>query len=178
MKQKDILKSLMFSILFMLPLAMAAQTIKGKIKDASGEALPYINILVKGTANGTTTDDNGEFNITVKSLPATLVVSSIGYQTKRVSVKDSAYLNITLQEGSEALDEIVVTGNRTKPRTILDSPVPIDNIDVAELQKSGKLKNFGVSNFTPSQVDLIADKVPISVNQIEFSLTNTSLKML
>ena len=43
---------------------------------------------------------------------------------------------------------------------------------ISELQKSGKLKNFGVSNFTPSQVDLIADKVPISVNQIEFSLTN------
>jgi iron complex outermembrane receptor protein len=161
MKQKDILKSLMFSILFMLPLAMAAQTIKGKIKDASGEALPYINILVKGTANGTTTDDNGEFNITVKSLPATLVVSSIGYQTKRVSVKDSAYLNITLQEGSEALDEIVVTGNRTKPRTILDSPVPIDNIDVAELQKSGKptldrMLTFKVPSFN-SQNQAIAD---------------------
>lgn len=43
---------------------------------------------------------------------------------------------------------------------------------ISELQKSGKIKNFGVSNFTPSQVDLIADKVPVSVNQIEFSLTN------
>ena len=161
MKQKDILKSLMFSFLFMLPLTMAAQTIKGKIKDASGEALPYINVLVKGTANGTTSDDNGEFNITVKSLPATLIVSSIGYQTKQVNVKDSAYLNITLQEGSEALDEIVVTGNRTKPRTILDSPVPIDNIDVAELQKSGKptldrMLTFKVPSFN-SQNQAIAD---------------------
>ncbi|WP_343328352.1 aldo/keto reductase [Polaribacter staleyi] len=42
---------------------------------------------------------------------------------------------------------------------------------VSELQKSGKIINFGVSNFTPSQVDLIADKIPVSVNQIEFSLT-------
>lgn len=42
---------------------------------------------------------------------------------------------------------------------------------ISELQKSGKIINFGVSNFTPSQVDLIADKIPVSVNQIEFSLT-------
>ena len=42
---------------------------------------------------------------------------------------------------------------------------------ISQLQKSGKIINFGVSNFTPSQVDLIADKIDISVNQIEFSLT-------
>ncbi|ARV15899.1 aldo/keto reductase [Polaribacter sp. SA4-12] len=43
---------------------------------------------------------------------------------------------------------------------------------ISELQKSGKIINFGVSNFTPSQVDLIADKIDVSGNQIEFSLTN------
>ena len=43
---------------------------------------------------------------------------------------------------------------------------------ISELQKSGKIINFGVSNFTPSQVDLIADKIDVSVNQIEFSLTH------
>ncbi|OAD46321.1 aldo/keto reductase [Polaribacter atrinae] len=42
---------------------------------------------------------------------------------------------------------------------------------ISELQKSGKIINFGVSNFTTSQVNLIADKIPVSVNQIEFSLT-------
>lgn len=42
---------------------------------------------------------------------------------------------------------------------------------IAELQESGKIIDFGVSNFTPSQVDLITDKIPIKVNQIEFSLT-------
>ncbi len=45
---------------------------------------------------------------------------------------------------------------------------------VLELQESGKIINFGVSNFTPFQVDLIADKIPVSVNQIEFSLTQNS----
>ena len=42
---------------------------------------------------------------------------------------------------------------------------------ILELQESGKIINFGVSNFTPSQVNLIANKVPVSTNQIEFSLT-------
>lgn len=45
---------------------------------------------------------------------------------------------------------------------------------ISALKKSGKIRNFGVSNFTPSQVALIADKIPISVNQIEFSLTQNA----
>ncbi|QXP66143.1 aldo/keto reductase family oxidoreductase [Polaribacter sp. AHE13PA] len=59
---------------------------------------------------------------------------------------------------------------------LLHRPSPLMQPDeiaeaITELQKSGKIINFGVSNFTPSQVDLIADKIPVSVNQIEFSLT-------
>ncbi len=151
----------MFSLLLILPLTMVAQTIKGKVTDKSGEALPYMNVLEKGTANGTTTDDNGEFSLTVKSLPATLVVSSIGYKTKSVKVTSNTFLNIVIEEGSESLDEIVVTGNRTKPRTILDSPVPIDNIDVADLVKSGKptldrMLTFKVPSFN-SQNQAISD---------------------
>ena len=62
MKQNNIVKSLMFSFLFLLSLTMAAQTIKGKVTDASGGTLPYMNIVQKGTTNGTVTDDNGEFS--------------------------------------------------------------------------------------------------------------------
>lgn len=59
---------------------------------------------------------------------------------------------------------------------LLHRPSPLMNPDeiaeaILELQKSGKIISFGVSNFTPSQVSLIADKIPISINQIEFSLT-------
>ena len=60
---------------------------------------------------------------------------------------------------------------------LLHRPSPLMQPDeiaeaITELQESGKIINFGVSNFTPSQVDLIADKIPVSVNQIEFSLTH------
>ena len=48
----------MFAFLFLLPIAMVAQTIRGKVTDASGVSLPYMNVLVKGTTNGATTNDS------------------------------------------------------------------------------------------------------------------------
>ena len=138
MRQKTILKSLMYSFLFLMPLIMAAQTVKGKVVDASGEALPYINVLVKGTANGTTTDDNGEFKLTAKNLPATLIVSSIGYKTKQVIARNSKSITIVLKEGSESLEEIVVTGSRTPSRSNTKSPLPIDVVSSKDLISTGQ----------------------------------------
>jgi len=161
MKKQFLLNFFTIAFMFMLPLGLIAQTIKGKITDSSGEGLPYMNIIEKGTTNGTTSDDNGEFSITVSNLPATLVVSSVGYETKEVEVINNSYLTISVNEDNVSLEEIVVTGSRNKPRTILDSPVPIDNIDVAELQKSGKptldrMLTFKVPSFN-SQNQAISD---------------------
>ena len=160
MKQKYLLKFCTIAFLFMLPLGLMAQSIKGKVTDSSGEGLPYMNVVEKGTTNGTTTNDHGEFTLTIKSLPTTFVVSSMGFETKTIPVTKKSYLTIVVNEDN-ALDEVVVTGNRTKPRTILDSPVPIDNIDVAELTKSGKatldrMLTFKVPSFN-SQNQAIAD---------------------
>ena len=161
MKQRFFLKAFTIAFMFMLPLGLMAQTIKGKVTDTSGSALPYMNVLVKGTTTGTTTSDSGEFSITVKSLPTTIVVSAMGFATQEVVVSNTDFLTITVQEASEGLDEVVITGNRIKPRTILDSPVPIDNIDVAELVKSGqptldRMLTFKVPSFN-SQNQAISD---------------------
>ena len=161
MKQRYLLKFCTIAFMFMLPLGVMAQTIKGKITDSSGEGLPFMNVVEKGnTSNGTVSDDNGNFSITLKTLPTNLVVSSMGFATKTVKVSNSSFLTIVVAEDN-ALDEVVVTGNRTKPRTILDSPVPIDNIDVAELTKSGKptldrMLTFKVPSFN-SQNQAISD---------------------
>ncbi len=152
----------MFSLLLMLPLTMAAQAIKGIVKDASGQAVPYMNVVEKGTTNGTLTDDNGEFTITVKSLPTTLVVSSIGYKTKEVQVTNTSYLTITIAEGDESLDEIVVIGSRNPNRSAIDSPVPIDIVDIKELTASSpqvnlnQILNFVAPSFT-SNTQTISD---------------------
>jgi iron complex outermembrane receptor protein len=161
MKQRYLLKFCTIAFMFMLPLGLMAQTIKGKVTDSSGEGLPYMNVVEKGnTSNGVVSDNNGEFSITVKSLPMTLVVSSMGFETKSTKVIQPSYLTIVVNEDN-ALDEVVVTGSRNKPRTILDSPVPIDNIGVAELKNSGQptldlMLTFKVPSFN-SQNQAISD---------------------
>ena len=132
MKQRFFLKAFTIAFMFMLPLGLMAQTIKGKVTDTSGSALPYMNVLVKGTSTGTTTSDSGEFSLTVKSLPVTIVVSSIGFKTKEVTVTTNSFLTIAIEEGDESLGEIIVTGSRTAPRSNADSPLPIDVVGVKE----------------------------------------------
>ncbi len=127
---------ILFVLLF--PLGLLAQTISGTVKDDNGETLPFVNVLEKGTHNGTTTGLNGEFSLRVSIIPTKLIVSALGYGTVEVPVTDTKPLDITLKEEGVGLDEVVITGNRAKARTILDSPVPIDNVSVKELVDSGK----------------------------------------
>jgi iron complex outermembrane receptor protein len=151
--------TLVLLALFSISLTYAQSTVNGTITDSNNEPLPGANVVEKGTKNGTSADFNGKFSLTVQE-GAVLVVSFAGYETKNVTVNGKTNLTIVLSEGLQ-LDEIVITGNRAKPRTILDSPVPIDNIDVAELQKSGKptldrMLTFKVPSFN-SQNQAISD---------------------
>jgi len=122
----------------MLPLGLLAQTIKGKVTDESGQPVPYMNVVQKGTTNGTTTNDNGEFSITVKKLPAKLTISSIGFVTQTVDVKNTTYLTITIVEGGESLNEVVITGSRTPVRSNTKSPLPIDIVSAKDLVATGQ----------------------------------------
>jgi iron complex outermembrane receptor protein len=151
--------TLVLLALFSISLSFAQSTVNGTITDSNNEPLPGANVVEKGTTNGTSADFNGKFSLNVKE-GAILVVSFAGYEQKEVAVKGRSNITIVLSEGLQ-LDEIVITGNRTKPRTILDSPVPIDNIDVSELQKSGKptldrMLTFKVPSFN-SQNQAISD---------------------
>ena len=138
MKLKKLLKFLTFTFALFLSSSLAAQTIKGKVTDSSGEGLPYMNVVEKGnTSNGIVSDDNGEFSITVESLPASLVVSSMGFETKTVNVADASYLTIVMNEDN-ALDEVVVTGSRTPARSNTKSPLPVDIVSAKELVSTGQ----------------------------------------
>lgn len=135
MKQNILFRTFIFSLIFMLPLTMVAQTIKGKVTNSSGEGLPYMNIVEKGnSSNGTISDDNGEFSLDVKILPTTLVISSMGFETKKVTIRTTSYITIAVNDDN-ALGEVVITGTRSKPRTVLQSAVPIDNIGVKAIER-------------------------------------------
>ncbi len=137
MKLNQTKQLLIFLVLF-LPFPLLAQTVSGVVKDDTGEPLPFANVIEKGTTNGTTTDIDGKFELRVSILPTTLIINSLGYSEIIIPVSTTKPITATLVEEGVGLDEVVITGNRAKPRTILDSPVPIDNISVKELVASGK----------------------------------------
>lgn len=83
--------------------------ISGTVTDANGTALPGASILEKGTGNGTTSDFDGNYTITVSDNNAVLVFSYIGFTPKEMPVGNQSTINTTLAESSEALDEVVVT---------------------------------------------------------------------
>ena len=82
-------------------------TVQGTVKDASGNALPGVNIQVKGTSTGTSTDFDGNYEIAAKQGDV-LVFSFIGFTAKEVTVT-GATLNVTMEESTNELNEVVVT---------------------------------------------------------------------
>jgi len=99
-------------LLFLLfsTISYGQHTLSGKITDDSGEALIGATILEKGTSNGTVSDFNGNYEITVSSSTATLMISYTGYADIEILLEGQQRLTSTLNESEEELDEIVVTG--------------------------------------------------------------------
>jgi hypothetical protein len=92
--------------------AMNAGTIRqvrGKVVDANGEAMPGVNVVVKGSTNGTTTDAGGNYSIALPGGLSTLYFSFVGYNAHEVQVVQPE-VNVTLNEDVTALSEVVVTG--------------------------------------------------------------------
>ncbi|MCI2229965.1 TonB-dependent receptor [Polaribacter sp. MSW13] len=162
MQNNNFSKSLIIAFLFLFTQAISAQTIKGKVVNADGEGAPYINVLEKGTTNGVSTDENGSFSITVKQLPSTLVFSSLGFKSVEKKISDTKFFTITLEEDNVALDEVVLVGSRNKNRTVADTPVAIDIIDISELVSAGPqvsindILNYVAPSFT-STTQTISD---------------------
>lgn len=97
--------------------------ITGKVSSHAGEPLPGVNILQKGTTNGTTTDADGKYSIVVPDGDAVLVFSFIGYTTQEVSVNGRSVIDIALAEDVRSLDEIVVIGYGTQKKSDLTGAV-------------------------------------------------------
>ncbi len=98
------------SLLCLQGISAQGRTVSGTVTDATtGTPLPGINVVEQGTSNGTSTDFDGNYTITVSSDSAILVFSALGYTTKEVAVSGQSVINTTLGESTEALDEVVVT---------------------------------------------------------------------
>jgi iron complex outermembrane receptor protein len=127
---------LILSLLISSSAMFAQQTVTGKVTDANGIGIPGVNILEKGTSNGTSSDFDGNFTMTAQS-DGVLVFSYVGYNTKEESVTGRSQINVALSEG-ESLDVVMLTGSRTAPRSNIDTALPIDVVGVKELNSTGQ----------------------------------------
>lgn len=114
--KNNLLKNLLFLAGFMFCGLVQAQNVTGTVSDSSGP-LPGANVVVKGTTNGTTTDFDGKFTLNNVASDASLTVSYVGYVTKDVNVANQTTINVTLQQDSNQLNEVVVVGYGTQSRT-------------------------------------------------------------
>ncbi|GAA5225072.1 SusC/RagA family TonB-linked outer membrane protein [Membranihabitans marinus] len=103
--------------------AQLPMDISGAVVDQEGEPLIGVNVLVKGTANGTSTDFDGRFQLQDVAADATLVLSYIGYQTKEVVLEGQTEITITMTTDAQLLDELVVVGYGTVKKSDLTGSV-------------------------------------------------------
>ncbi|MBX2893808.1 MAG: TonB-dependent receptor [Cyclobacteriaceae bacterium] len=141
-------------ILTMGQAAFAQTTIRGKVSDEAGIGLPGVNILIKGTTTGTTTDANGNYTLQLPSegTQKILVFSFIGYETIEQSIDGRSTIDVSLSTNVVSLNEIVVVGYGTQRKTdVTGSLVSVNSealreVPVANLQQAlqGRLAGIEV----------------------------------
>lgn len=110
--EKLLLRKRFLWLFLLIPVFGFSQgVVSGSITDASdGGPLAGVNVVVQGTSTGAISDFDGNYEISVDSFPATLIFSSLGYETKGLNVNSAGTLNVSLGESATGLDEVVVTG--------------------------------------------------------------------
>ncbi|WP_277484253.1 TonB-dependent receptor [Catalinimonas alkaloidigena] len=106
------------------------QTISGKVSDSeSGEPLPGVNVLAKGTTTGTVTGVDGNYRLTVSDEVTTLVFSSIGYLSQEIQINGRASIDISMNADVQSLEEIVVVGYGVQQKVNLTGAISTVNFD-------------------------------------------------
>jgi iron complex outermembrane receptor protein len=123
--------------------ASAQGILKGIVKSESGEPLANASIIVSGNKGGTSTDTTGAYHLSLPAGTYKVYVTSVGFNSYSLTVKiDNGPVtrDVVLQFAVADLSEVVVSvGSRASQRTFTTTPLPVDNINAAELQTSGQL---------------------------------------
>src|SRR5690625_1773486 len=136
-----------------------SQSVSGTVVDSqTEEAMPGVNVSVKGTTTGIATDAEGTYSLKVPSLQDTLVISFVGYQTQEVPINGRSEVNVALQQEAISGEELVVVGYGTQRSEELSGSVSsvssteIQDIPVtgADQKLSGQMAGVQVSQVTGS----------------------------
>ncbi len=131
----------------MLTSSVVAQniTISGDIVNSvTNEKVAAVSVIVKGASEGTFTDDKGTFKISAAKLPATLVISSVGFTSQEVEVSNASQtLTVQLVPSNVLGQEVVVSATRVATR-ILESPVSIERVNAAAIRNAPAASYYDV----------------------------------
>ncbi|UYZ59256.1 SusC/RagA family TonB-linked outer membrane protein [Hymenobacter latericus] len=145
---------LLLSLALMGPAAVVAQaqtrTVSGRVTAvADGTGLPGATVLERGTTNGTSTDADGNFRLTVQP-GATLVISSVGFTTQTIPVGDQSSLNVRMATNEQLLNETIVVGYGTQAKRELTGAVTqvgsreVENVPVVSFEQAIQGRTPGV----------------------------------
>ena len=127
------LKSFLIFLTLFLSLSVFSQSaiVKGTVVDETGMPLLGATVIVEGTANGVTTDFDGNFLINVKKDNAVLVFSYIGFETYKVTLGDQTVVNVIMKEDLNSLEEVqVVAFSKQKKSSVIGSVSTINTSDL------------------------------------------------
>ena len=142
--------ALIFILCLIVQLTMAQKrSVSGVIREKStNELLPGVSVLEKGTTNGTITNSEGRFELSVNE-GATLVVSYIGLKSQEVKVGNSSTININLESSVEQVDEVVIVGYGQQKKANLTGAVANVNVDKALASRPIQDISKGLQGITP-----------------------------
>ncbi len=126
------------------------RAVTGRITDAAGAGLPGVTVLERGTTNGTSTNTDGSFSLNVQP-GATLVISSIGFETQNVAVGSRTSVPITLRSNATELSEAVVVGYGTQTKADLTGSVTqlsakdVENVPTVSFEQAIQGRTPGVT---------------------------------
>lgn len=139
MRVRDTILIVLLALIMLPSLAAAQLTLQGNVTDPEGNALVGVNVYEKSSRHGTTTNTEGFYSITYSSNDAVIVFSLVGFKRQEIAAGGKAEFNVTLQEGL-ALGEVTVVGSRREDRSVTETPVAIDVIDVGDVTlRNGQL---------------------------------------
>lgn len=131
-------------VLFAMGFALSQRTVSGTISSSDGEPLIGASVLVKGTNNGAVTDIDGKYSVSVPDGSNILVVSYTGYNTLELEIGASNIMDVTLDESSTLLDEIVVTalGVEREKKELGYAVTTVDGEDVTNARSGNVLESL------------------------------------
>lgn len=132
-----------------------AKQVKGKVVDANGEPIIGATVLEKGTTNGTVTDFDGNFTLSVAN-NAQLEISYVGYQTMVLKAKSGQAVAITLKEDTELLEEVVVVGYGTMKKKDLTGAVASVKMDDAPVGTVSSISHALAGKAAGLQVNMVS----------------------